>query len=65
MPMRHGQSQKVISNNISEFHKGDRYQQIKARHGKAKADKVAVAASLSNAKRSAKGHKALSQFRAK
>lgn len=66
MPFQPGSSQKVISRNIEEFHAGQRYAQMKDKYGKKKADKVAVAAALSNAKRSKyKGVKALSQFRAK
>lgn len=66
MPFQPGSSQKVVSQNISEFHKGDRYAQMKGKYGKAKADKIAVAAALSNARRSKdKGAKALSHFKAK
>ncbi len=52
MPMKRGSSRKVIAENIREFHHGERYQKIKARHGKAVADKAGVAAAMRSAGRS-------------
>jgi hypothetical protein len=40
----------VISGNIREFHKGKTYAATEARHGKATADRQAVAVALSNAR---------------
>lgn len=56
MPLKRGSSKKTISENIREFHTGDTYARTKAKFGKARADKQAVAASLSEARRS-KGKK--------
>jgi hypothetical protein len=55
MPLKAGKSQKVISENISEFHGGKTYAATKAKFGKAKADKQAVAVAMSNARRYAAG----------
>jgi len=54
MPMKKGKSQKVISQNISEFHKGGTYAKTKAKFGKKTADDQAIAASLETARRSKK-----------
>lgn len=51
MPFKSGGSQKVIGENIKEFHKGPSFAKIEERHGKATADKVAIAAAESNARR--------------
>jgi hypothetical protein len=42
--------QKTASSNIAEFHHGKRYEQIKRSHGKAVADRVAVAAGFNAAR---------------
>ncbi len=52
--MKKGKSQKTISQNISEFHKGDTYARTKAKSGKAAADRQAVAAAMETARRSGK-----------
>lgn len=54
MPMK----SKKAGTNISEFHHGKTYAKTKAKSGKAAADKQAVAAGMSAARKaSAKGHK--------
>jgi len=55
MPLKKGSSQKVISENISEFHGGETYGKTKAKFGKEKADKQAVAVALSTARKSGGG----------
>ncbi len=52
MPMKRGKSKKVLSENISEFHKGGTYAATKKKHGKKTADKQAVAASFAQKRRS-------------
>ena len=52
MPMLKGKSRKTISTNIKEFHGGKTFKATKAKFGKAKADKQAVAAALSTDRRS-------------
>lgn len=54
MVMKKGTSQKTVSKNISEFHKGATYQATKQKFGKARADKQAVAAALDTQRRSKK-----------
>src|SRR5512143_1205216 len=51
MPLKAGSSQKVISSNIREFHTGDTYARTKAKFGKAKADKQAIAVAMSTARK--------------
>jgi len=51
MPFRSGKSKKVIGENIREFHHGPSFKKIEERHGKETADKVAVAAAESNARK--------------
>jgi hypothetical protein len=57
MPMKPGKSRATVSENIREFHTGPRYQKAAAKFGKKKADKIAVAAALSSARRSGAGRK--------
>lgn len=50
MPLEKGKSAKVISDNIKELHKGKTYDRTKAKYGKKKADKQAVAIAESKAR---------------
>jgi hypothetical protein len=52
VPLKKGKSQKVISSNIKEFHTGKTYAHTKAKFGKAVANRQAVAAALSTARKS-------------
>jgi len=54
MPLRKGRSQSTISENISEFHKGGTYERTKRKFGKKTANRQAVAAAMSQARRSGK-----------
>lgn len=54
MPLKKGKSKKVVSDNISEFHTGETYARTKAKFGKEKADKQAVAVALDTARKSGK-----------
>lgn len=56
MPLTKGKSKKTISKNIEEFHKGKTYEATKAKFGKEKADKQAVAVAMATARKSAKKH---------
>lgn len=55
MPLKAGKSHKVISENISEFHGGKTYASTKAKFGKERADRQAVAVAMSNARKYASG----------
>jgi hypothetical protein len=46
MPLKHSAKKAVVSQNIKEFHTGKTFAATKAKFGKAKADKQAVAAAL-------------------
>lgn len=52
MPLKSGKGPKVVSQNVRELHSGPQYARTKAKFGKAKADKQAVAAALSQARKS-------------
>jgi hypothetical protein len=54
MPLKPGKSDKVVSENISEFHGGATYQHTKEKFGKETADKQAVAAAMNKAGRGRK-----------
>lgn len=54
MPLKRGTSKKTVSKNISEFHKGKTYARTKAKFGKAKANKQAVAVAMATKRKSAK-----------
>jgi hypothetical protein len=54
MPLIKGKSKKVISKNISEFHKGKTYAKTKAKFGKSKADRQTVAVAMNEAGKSPK-----------
>lgn len=51
MPLKSGSSDKTISSNISEFHKGQTYADTARKFGKSKADKQAVAVAMNEANR--------------
>jgi hypothetical protein len=51
MPLKKGKSKETISENISEFHDSAQYKRTKAKSGKKKADKQAVAVALSTARK--------------
>ncbi len=52
MPLKSGNSQAVVSQNIEEFHRGETYQRTKATFGKDRANKQAVAVALGKARKS-------------
>lgn len=52
MPLKEGSSQKVVSANISELHKGPRYAATRAKHGAEAANKQAIAIALKTARES-------------
>jgi len=52
MPLTPGKSKATVSKNISEFHKGATYAATKKKFGAETANRQAVAASLSEARRS-------------
>ncbi len=54
MPLKPGRSQRTISSNIEEFHKGKTYARTLAKHGKATADRQAIAAAYQSAGKSRK-----------
>jgi hypothetical protein len=52
MPLKSGKSPKVVSSNIRELHSGPQYARTKSKLGKRTADKQAVAAALSQKRKS-------------
>jgi hypothetical protein len=46
MPLSKGTSQKTVSKNIRELHKGPQFKQTQREHGKATANKQAIAIAL-------------------
>jgi hypothetical protein len=54
VPLKAGKSKRVVSENISEFHGGKTYAHTKAKFGKKRADKQAVAAALNQKRKSSK-----------
>lgn len=52
MPLKPGSSQKTVSSNIAEFHKGATYAHTKEKFGKARADAQAIAVAMSYARKS-------------
>lgn len=52
MPLKKGKSQKVVSQNIREFHHGETYRKTVRKHGKAVANRQAIAAALEQRRRS-------------
>lgn len=52
MPLKKGNSKKIVSSNIRELHKGKTHAQTQSKFGKERADKQSVAIALSEAKKS-------------
>jgi hypothetical protein len=52
MPLKSGSSKATISKNIQELHHGPQYRQTAAKHGKATANKQAVAIAYDKARKS-------------
>jgi hypothetical protein len=50
MPLKTGKSQKTVSSNISELHKGKTFAETSKKFGKNKANKQSIAIALSEAK---------------
>lgn len=55
MPLKQGNSQAVISENIAELHQGKTFRRTRRKFGKAKANKQAVAIALEQARQSKTG----------
>lgn len=54
MPLKRGTSRKTVSTNIREFHTGKTYARTKRKYGAKVANRQAVAAALSEQRRSAR-----------
>lgn len=54
MPLKRGTSKKTVGRNIREFHTGKTYARTKRRYGAKVANRQAVAAALSEQRRSAR-----------
>jgi hypothetical protein len=54
MPLKKGTSKKTVSKNVREFHTGKTYAKTRAKFGKKRADRQAIAAALTQKRRSAK-----------
>lgn len=54
MPLLKGKSKKIVSKNISEFHKGKTFAKTKSKFGADKANKQAIAVALSQSRKSKK-----------
>jgi hypothetical protein len=52
MPLKKGKSRKTVSTNIREFHTGKTYAKTRAKFGKKRANKQAIAVALSQKRRS-------------
>lgn len=52
MPLKKGKSKATVSKNIAEFHKGATFKATEKKFGKTTANKQAVAAALSQARKS-------------
>lgn len=52
MPLKKGKSEKVVSENIREFHTGKTYQHTLKKFGRSTANKQAIAAALEQRRRS-------------
>ena len=61
MPMKRGSSRSTIAGNIREFHGGATYKRTAAKHGKATADRQAVAASMRAAGKSKKRKRTIAE----
>lgn len=55
MPLKRGKSNKTVSSNISELHKGPQFKKTARKHGKKTADKQAVAIALKKKRESMYG----------
>ena len=52
MPLKKGKSKKTVSKNIREFHTGKTYARTRAKFGKKRANKQAVAVAMSQKRKS-------------
>jgi len=52
MPLKKGKSRKTVSKNIREFHTGKTYARTRAKFGKKRANKQAVAVAMSQKRKS-------------
>ena len=63
MPLKKGTSEKTVSSNIRELHKGKEYSKTEKKFGKKKADKQAVAIALSEKRKTAKKSKTAKKYK--